>query len=252
MARRSEHHSLHPDPRQHPPKEESILRPRAFHLRSGTHSLYLSRWPVTQLWGRVYRNRAFNYIGTRKKCGPCFLPDRNAPVPPFGAWIIHQNEPARQRAREPSNTPEFTKAQRQRKKVEALFAELKNQDRIAALAFTGDSGPCASSSSWQLSPRTSSDSFASSVSRHHRFCWPPLSRTETREPATACAHMKGVLFRDFFQHPRLFSTIMTIYSSQAEFWPCWQTGGCWTLGLCDGEADSYGNDTFQSLRGCVS
>jgi hypothetical protein len=36
-------------------------------------------------------------------------------------------EPARQRARELANTPEFTHAQRQRKKVEALFAELKNQ-----------------------------------------------------------------------------------------------------------------------------
>ena len=34
--------------------------------------------------------------------------------------------PARQRARELANTPEFH-AQRQRKKVEALFAELKNQ-----------------------------------------------------------------------------------------------------------------------------
>jgi len=41
--------------------------------------------------------------------------------------IIHQNEPARQRARELVNTPEFAQAQRQRKKVEALFAELKNQ-----------------------------------------------------------------------------------------------------------------------------
>src|SRR5215472_7944252 len=33
----------------------------------------------------------------------------------------------RQRAWELANTPEFLKAQRQRKKVEALFAELKNQ-----------------------------------------------------------------------------------------------------------------------------
>jgi hypothetical protein len=40
---------------------------------------------------------------------------------------MHQHEPARQRARELANTPEFGKAQRQRKKVEALFAELKNQ-----------------------------------------------------------------------------------------------------------------------------
>jgi Transposase DDE domain len=37
------------------------------------------------------------------------------------------DEPARQRARELANTPEFAKAQRVRQKVEALFAELKNQ-----------------------------------------------------------------------------------------------------------------------------
>jgi hypothetical protein len=37
------------------------------------------------------------------------------------------DEPARQRARELAKTPEFAEAQRQRKKVEALFAELKNQ-----------------------------------------------------------------------------------------------------------------------------
>ena len=36
-------------------------------------------------------------------------------------------EPARQRARDLANTPSFGNAQRQRKKVEALFAELKNQ-----------------------------------------------------------------------------------------------------------------------------
>jgi hypothetical protein len=37
------------------------------------------------------------------------------------------HEPVRQRARELANTPEFAKGQRKRKKVEALFAELKNQ-----------------------------------------------------------------------------------------------------------------------------
>ena len=76
--------------------------------------------------GRVYRNRAFNYIGTRKKCGPCLLRPQCTSAA-FRGLIIHQNEPARQRARELVNTPEFAKAQRQRKKVEALFAELKNQ-----------------------------------------------------------------------------------------------------------------------------
>ena len=36
-------------------------------------------------------------------------------------------EAARQRGQELANTPAFAHAQRQRKKVEALFAELKNQ-----------------------------------------------------------------------------------------------------------------------------
>jgi hypothetical protein len=40
---------------------------------------------------------------------------------------IHIHEPARQRARDLVDTPAFVDAQRQRKKVEALFAELKNQ-----------------------------------------------------------------------------------------------------------------------------
>ena len=40
---------------------------------------------------------------------------------------IHMYEAARQRARDLANTPGFASAQRERKKVEALFAELKNQ-----------------------------------------------------------------------------------------------------------------------------
>jgi Transposase DDE domain len=40
---------------------------------------------------------------------------------------IHVHEAARQRARERATVPAFAAAQRQRRKVEALFAELKNQ-----------------------------------------------------------------------------------------------------------------------------
>jgi transposase len=76
--------------------------------------------------GRVYRNRAFNYIGTRKRCGACTLKAQCTSAP-FRSLNIHQHEAARQRARELANTPAFSRAQRQRKKVEALFAELKNQ-----------------------------------------------------------------------------------------------------------------------------
>jgi len=76
--------------------------------------------------GRNDRNHAWIYIGTRKRCGPCSLRPQCTSAA-FRALVIHQHEPARQRARELANTPEFAKAQRQRKKVEALFAELKNQ-----------------------------------------------------------------------------------------------------------------------------
>jgi hypothetical protein len=76
--------------------------------------------------GQSHRNHAWTYIGTRKRCGPCALRPQCTSAA-FRGLVIHQNEPARQRARELANTPEFAQAQRQRKKVEALFAELKNQ-----------------------------------------------------------------------------------------------------------------------------
>jgi len=76
--------------------------------------------------GRSHRNRAWTYIGTRKRCGPCSLRPQCTSAA-FRCLVIHQHEPARQRARELVNTPQFAKAQKQRKKVEALFAELKNQ-----------------------------------------------------------------------------------------------------------------------------
>jgi Transposase DDE domain len=74
--------------------------------------------------GRNQGNRTFGYIGTRKKCGPC-LQRSQCTTGPFRYLAIHMNEAARQRARDLWTTPEFKQAQRQRKKVEALFAYLK-------------------------------------------------------------------------------------------------------------------------------
>jgi transposase len=76
--------------------------------------------------GRSMRNRTYAYIGTRKRCGACAL-KAQCTSGVFRFLAIHMDEPARQRARELANTPAFAHAQRQRKKVEALFAELKNQ-----------------------------------------------------------------------------------------------------------------------------
>ena len=76
--------------------------------------------------GLNVRNRAQAYIGSPKRCGACW----QKPQCTSGRYkylAIHMDELARQRARELADTPEFAHAQRQRKKVEARFAELKNQ-----------------------------------------------------------------------------------------------------------------------------
>src|ERR1700726_4824019 len=76
--------------------------------------------------GLNVRNRTHAYIGTRKRCGGC-AQKTQCTRSPLKYLAIHVHEPARQRARDLVNTPAFVQAQRQRKKVEALFAELKNQ-----------------------------------------------------------------------------------------------------------------------------
>jgi hypothetical protein len=59
--------------------------------------------------GQSHRNHAWTYIGTRKRCGPCALRPQCTSAA-FRGLVIHQHEPARQRARELANTPEFVKA----------------------------------------------------------------------------------------------------------------------------------------------
>jgi len=75
--------------------------------------------------GLNVRNRAHAYIGSAKRCGACSQ-KAQCTTGRYKYLAIHIHESVRQRARELAQTPEFAKAQRQRKKVEALFAELKN------------------------------------------------------------------------------------------------------------------------------
>ena len=75
--------------------------------------------------GLNVRNRAHAYIGSGKRCGACSQ-KAQCTSGRYKYLAIHMHEPARQRARDLANTPAFATAQRKRKKVEALFAELKN------------------------------------------------------------------------------------------------------------------------------
>ena len=72
------------------------------------------------------RNRNHIYRATRKRCRECSHKSQ-CTTGHYRQLAIHIHEPARQRARERATVPAFAAAQRQRRKVEALFAELKNQ-----------------------------------------------------------------------------------------------------------------------------
>jgi transposase len=72
------------------------------------------------------RNRNHIYRATWKRCRAC--PQKaQCTRGHYRQIAIHVHEAARQRARERATVPAFAAAQRQRRKVEALFAELKNQ-----------------------------------------------------------------------------------------------------------------------------
>src|SRR2546423_878159 len=92
--------------------------------------------------GLNVRNRAHAYIGSGKRCGACSQ-KAQCTSGRYKYLAIHMDETARQRARELVNTPEFASAQRERKKVEALFAEMKNliglrRLRLRGMKFVGE------------------------------------------------------------------------------------------------------------------
>jgi transposase len=107
-------------------KNSPFYGPERFTYQPESNSYRCPAGQQLNYGGRSDRNRTYVYIGTRKRCGACSQRAQCTSAA-FRCLAIHMHEPARQRARELVNTPEFANAQRQRKKVEALFAELKNQ-----------------------------------------------------------------------------------------------------------------------------
>ena len=107
-------------------KNSPFFGPERFTYQPESNSYRCPAGQQLNYGGRSMRNRTYAYIGTRKRCAACAL-KAQCTSGVFRFLAIHMDEPARQRARELANTPAFAHAQRQRKKVEALFAELKNQ-----------------------------------------------------------------------------------------------------------------------------
>jgi transposase len=113
-------------------KNSPFYGPEQFTYQPESNRYICPAGQVLNYGGRNQRNRTYAYIGTRKRCGACAL-KAQCTGGTFRYLAIHMDEPARQRAREFAKTPEFAHAQRQRKKVEALFAELKHQIGLSRL-----------------------------------------------------------------------------------------------------------------------
>src|SRR5450631_3819215 len=107
-------------------KNSPLYGPECFTYLPESNSYLCPAGQQLNYGGHNARNRTQVYIGTRKRCGEC-AQKAQCTSSPLKYLAIHVHEAARQRARDLVNTPAFKNAQRQRKKVEALFAELKNQ-----------------------------------------------------------------------------------------------------------------------------
>jgi len=106
-------------------KNNPLYGPERFTYLPASNSYLCPAGEQLNYVGLNVRNRAYAYIGSGKRCGACSQ-KAQCTRGRYKYLAIHMHEPARQRARDLSNTPAFASAQRERKKVEALFAELKN------------------------------------------------------------------------------------------------------------------------------
>jgi transposase len=112
---------------------ESVLRknsryygPEQFIYQPESNSYCCPAGKTLTYVGINHRNRCHVYASTHKRCRDC-VHKAQCTTSRSRFVQIHIHEAARQWARELAATPAFEEAQRQRKKVEALFAELKNR-----------------------------------------------------------------------------------------------------------------------------
>jgi hypothetical protein len=120
------HHSVYAHAGQCSPQEQPALRSRPFHLSSRKQQLSLSRRPATQL-RRLECQEPNSCLHRKPQALRCVSAKAQCTTGQYKYLAIHMHEPARQRARDLVNTPASANSQRERRKVEALFAELRNQ-----------------------------------------------------------------------------------------------------------------------------
>lgn len=112
--------------REHAAPRSSLYGIEKFTYVPETNSYQCPQGKQLKYIGIKLANRSHIYRASIKKCGDC-LQKAQCTSGRYRQIVVHVDESVRQRARERTRIPAFASAQRQRRKVEALFAELKNQ-----------------------------------------------------------------------------------------------------------------------------
>jgi hypothetical protein len=107
-------------------KNSGLYRDERFTYQAASNTYVCPEGKQLKYVGVSTRNRTHLYASTAKRCRECSQKTQWTRGK-LKMLAIHIHEPARQRARELARTPAFEISQRARKKVEALFGELKNQ-----------------------------------------------------------------------------------------------------------------------------
>lgn len=90
--------------------------------------------------GRILAEHKFRYMASIRDCGPCPLKSKCCPNTPARMIPRDVNEDARDVARALSRSEAFEQSQRDRKRVEMLFAHLKRIFRLNRLRLRGPRG----------------------------------------------------------------------------------------------------------------
>ena len=100
--------------------------PRTFHTRAFS---LCPEGKALRFRGRSLTWRGNLYCSTEEQCRGC--PQKKLCTPGLSRRLfVHWEEPARQTVRALAGTPDYKRSQRARYKVEALFAELKQQIKL--------------------------------------------------------------------------------------------------------------------------
>lgn len=100
-----------------------------FHYERTENTYYCPQGQPLRYRGRHRSSQGYSYCSTPAQCQGCPVKKRCTPSA-YRKLFVHWYEPARQAVRTLLGTPAYDRSRRARYKIEALFAELKQQMRL--------------------------------------------------------------------------------------------------------------------------